>query len=71
MFEVYPSNWPVAVDTTDPRNQFHETAMHEARIATDFRQYPVEAVDQPSIVTRLRLAIAGGPAAAEPCNCPA
>lgn len=43
MFDVYPSNWPVAVDSTDPRNQFHERALHEARIATDSRQLATTA----------------------------
>ena len=74
MFEVYPGNWPVAVDSTDPRNQFHERALHEARVATDDRQYatPAPARDG-GLVARLRLAIAGGPAAtiSEPCTCPA
>ena len=73
MFEVYPSNWPVAVDTTDPRNQFHERALHEARIATDYRQVETSAPARVGLVTRLRLAIAGGPAisAIEPCSCAA
>ncbi len=73
MFDVYPSNWPVAVDSTDPRNQFHERALHEARIATDSRQLATTAPARAGLVTRLRLALAGGSAisASEPCNCPA
>jgi hypothetical protein len=73
MFEVYPSNWPVAVDSSDPRNQFHERALHEARIASDYRQVETSAPARAGLVTRLRLAIARGPAisATEPCNCPA
>jgi hypothetical protein len=73
MFEVYPSNWPVAVDSTDPRNQFHERALHEARIATEYRQVATIAPAGVGLVTRIRLAIAGGPviSATETCNCPA
>ena len=73
MLEVHPGNWPVAVDSTDPRNQFHERALHEARIATEYRQVEILAPARAGLVTRLRLAIAGGPAisAAEPCSCPA
>lgn len=73
MFEVHPSNWPVAVDVTDPRNRFHATALHEARIASEYRGFAPEAPVRKGIVTRLRLAIAGGHTAAtvEPCGCPA
>jgi len=73
MFEVHPGNWPVAVDSTDPRTQFHERALHEARIATDYRQVETNAPVRVGLVTRIRLAIAGGPAisASEPCSCPA
>lgn len=73
MFEVYPSTWPVAVDSSDPRNQFHERALHEARVATDYRQVATTAPARAGLVTRLRLAIAGAPAisATDPCTCPA
>jgi hypothetical protein len=73
MFEVYPSSWPMAVDATDPRNQFHERALHEARATTDYREPASQVSSRTGLVTRLRLAIAGGPAisASEPCNCPA
>lgn len=71
MFDVYPNDWPVAYDPADTRNQFHETALHEARVATDIRQYRVEVPERPGLLTRMRLAIAGGPAITEPCNCPA
>jgi hypothetical protein len=73
MFEVYPGNWPMAVDSTDPRNQFHERALHEARATTDYRESAARASGRSGLVTRIRLAIAGGPAisASDPCNCPA
>jgi hypothetical protein len=73
MFEVYPSSWPVAVNSRDPRNQFHQVALHEARATTDYREPASRASSRSGLVTRLRLAIAGGPAisAGEPCNCSA
>jgi hypothetical protein len=71
MFEIHPTNWPFAEDTTAPTNQFHETALHEARIATDARGIVPQTETSPSFVSRLRLAFAGGRAVTEPCNCPA
>jgi hypothetical protein len=73
VFEVHPGNWPVAVDATDPRNQFHERALHEARIATDYRQVETSAPARAGLVSRLRLALGGGSAmtATEPCSCAA
>jgi hypothetical protein len=71
--KIYPMEW-LRLDPSDQRNQFHLTALHEARIATDYRQAfaPIPARD-PGFVARIRLAIAGGPAATitEPCSCPA
>ena len=71
MFEIHPSNWPFAVDAGDPRNQFHETALREARVATEAHGVALAAPVPERFVTRLRLALAGGPAVTEPCNCPA
>lgn len=78
MFEVHPGSWPVAIDSSDPRNQFHERALHEARIATDHRgvDHRPLATSVPAragLVTRVRLALAGGSSvsATEPCSCPA
>ena len=71
MYEIHPSSWPVAVDANDPRDQFHRTAIHEARVATERRQ-PELAAPTPGLVGRLRLALAIGPVVAtEPCSCPA
>jgi hypothetical protein len=76
MFDIHATNWPVAVDSTDPRDQFHERALHEARIATDYHESRAgarpEAVPT-GLLARIRLAIAGGAAVStvEPCNCPA
>ena len=72
MFEVYPGNWPAAVDATDPRNQFHEKALHEARVASEYRQFEPVLAARSSLIGRIRLAFAGGPAATtETCTCPA
>jgi len=72
MFEIHPSNWPMATGTVDPRDTFHLTALREAQAATEFRGNASAATRQPGLVTRMRLALAGGPAVStEPCNCPA
>ena len=70
MFEVYATNWPSA-DLRDPRNQFHEIALHEARVATEVRGDTVVAAVRDGFLARLRAAVAGRPAITEPCNCPA
>ena len=74
MFEIHPSNWPVAIDAGDPRNLFHERALHEAQAATDWRAWATTADPRRlGIVERLRLAFAGTAtnAASERCSCPA
>lgn len=73
MFEIHPSDWPMAVDTSDPRNQFHATAMHEARVASDHHGSASAAPPREGLLGRLRVALAGGPSGSivEPCNCPA
>src|SRR5215207_9546602 len=37
VFELYPNSWPEAAGESHPRNQFHETALREAQVATDAR----------------------------------
>ena len=73
MFELYLSHTSAGDHSTDPRNQFHEIAMLEARIANDWRDAATAPVaTRPNFVSRLRLAFAGGPSATtEACNCPA
>jgi hypothetical protein len=76
MFELYAST-PFALDATDPRNQFLETALREARIVHDHLEHtgaPIASTAaRPSPFARLRLALAGGPAAStQACStCPA
>jgi hypothetical protein len=71
MSEAYLTNWSFGGDTPDTRNRFHETALREARVATERRALVPESPAQASFLTRLRLAFAGQTAATEACNCPA
>lgn len=71
MFEIYATSWPSAVDANDPRDEFHRTALHEARIATDRGAENISgrATDP---VARIQSILAGRqPRGAEPCGCPA
>jgi hypothetical protein len=78
VYELY-AGAPFAIDPTDPRNQFHERALLEARIAHEYRAHRASLAEQldvvesqPSLVSRLRFALAGGPSiAAQSCECPA
>jgi hypothetical protein len=74
MFEIHPSNWPIAVDAGDPRNEFHERALREAQAATEWHGWADGTVARrPALVARLRAVFgpaASGPAP-EPCICPA
>lgn len=59
------------------RSRMHETAMRDARIATDRYESEQPAPARTGLAARLGLgsrlsvAFAGGPATTEPCNCPA
>jgi len=59
------------------RSRFHEVAFREARAATDHGDAPQAMPARASRVSRfgfgsrLRVALAGGPAVTEPCSCPA
>ena len=74
MFELYLSHTSAGEHSTDPRNQFHETALREARIASE-RHAAASAPTGPSragFVSRLRLALAGSSVTTtEACSCPA
>jgi len=71
MLDMYATG-TFAIDATDPRNQFNERALHEARIATEFREYAAEHREM-SLIARIRAAIAGREieAVAQGCACPA
>ena len=73
MLEMYTLG-TFATDATDPRNLFHEHALHEARIATEYRENRTAAKPRTSsLVARLRAALAGAQVVptTQACNCPA
>jgi hypothetical protein len=70
--EAYLTSYRFGGDAPDGRSHFHETALREARIATEYRQREVDVTPaQPGFLARLRMALAGPSASAEACNCPA
>ena len=71
MSEAYLTNWSFGGETPDTRNHFHETAIREARVATEHRSVEPAAPARASFLTRLRIAFAGPAATTEACNCPA
>ena len=70
MSEAYLTNWSFVGETPDTRNRFHETALREARIASEYRNVKPASTVKETFFDRLRLAIAGPPAT-DACNCPA
>ena len=72
MLEMYATG-TFATDATDPRNLFHERALHEARIASEYHQHADEQLRTPSLLARVRAALAGSQvvATSEACSCPA
>ena len=74
MFELYLSHTSGGEHSTDPRNQFHEVALRDARIASDWHSEgaPAVVIANASFVSRLRDAFAGRPAkTTDACACPA
>ena len=72
MTEILMTHLSFRDDVHTGRDRIHETALHDARVATEYRQPDAEATSRPSFATRLRLAFAGGSTATtEACNCPA
>lgn len=70
MSEAYLTNWSFGGDTPDTRNRFHETALCEARIASEYRHIEAAAPAGESLLGRIRVAFAR-PSPTEACNCPA
>ena len=72
MLDMYATG-TFAIDATDPRNQFNERALHEARIATDYRNYATAEPRATGFFERLRAAVTGIQVdnTPEPCPCPA
>jgi hypothetical protein len=72
MSEIFLTHMSWGNDAPDDANRFHETALREARVATEHRELAPAAFAPSSFVTRLRLAFVGGPAATSAaCTCPA
>jgi hypothetical protein len=72
MLDMYATG-TFAIDATDPRNQFNERALFEARIATEFRNYAVAEPHTSGLLERVRAAVTGIQVAntPDPCPCPA
>jgi hypothetical protein len=72
MLDLYASG-TFAIDATDPRNHFNEMALHEARIATEYRNDAVAAPRSGGFLERVRAAVTGNQVrnTPEPCPCPA
>jgi hypothetical protein len=72
MLDMYATG-VFAVDPTDPRNLFNERALHEARIATEYREYAVSRPTTSGLLARLRAAVSGTRVISAPqtCGCPA
>ena len=69
MSEAYLTNWSFGGETPGTRSHFHETALREARIATEHHAVEPETRPREGLVNRLRLAFAGP--STDACNCPA
>jgi hypothetical protein len=76
MSEIQMAHFAFGGESPD-RSRIHETAMRDARVATDHHAAEQASPDRTGLVarlglgSRLRVAFAGGPATTEPCNCPA
>ena len=72
MLDLYTAG-SFAPDATDPRNLFHQRALHEARIASEFRELTETRSPRTSVIDRVRAAFAGRDAepATQACPCPA
>ena len=75
MSEIQMAHYSFGGESPD-RSRIHETALRDARVATDHHATPAAPARSGLIAklglgSRLRLAFAGGPATTEPCNCPA
>jgi hypothetical protein len=76
MSEIQMAHFAFGGESPD-RSRMHETAMRDARVATDHHEATAAAtasngrIARLGLGSRLRVAFAGGPATTEPCNCPA
>jgi hypothetical protein len=70
MSEAYLTNWSIGSDWTERADPFHETALADARVASEYRRFAPEAKAPTSLIARIRQAVAG-PAVAECGTCTA
>ena len=75
MSEIQMAHFSFGGESRD-RSRIHETALRDARVATDHHETAVAPARSGLVAglglgSRLRVAFAGGPATTEPCNCPA
>ncbi len=76
MTEIQMAHFAFGGESPD-RSRFHEVAMRDARATTDRHAATPAQAGRTSLVSRLglgsrlRVALAGGPATTEACNCPA
>lgn len=72
MLDMYATG-TFAIDATDPRNQFHERALNEARVATEYHQYTVSRPRTSGLFDRFRAAISGDQVitTTQACSCAA
>ena len=76
MSEIQMAHFSFGGESRD-RSRIHETALRDARVATDHHEASPAGPARSGLVarlglgSRLRVAFAGAPATTEPCNCPA
>ena len=61
--EAYLTNWSSGSDWTERADPFHETALAEARVASEFRQFAPGTPAPTGLIARIRNAFAGRPVA--------
>jgi hypothetical protein len=74
MSEAYLTNWSFGGENPDTRNRFHEIALSEARVATEYRARQTPTPARESLLGRLQARVRfafTGPASVDGCNCPA
>ena len=76
MSEIQMAHFAFGGESPD-RSRIHETSLRDARVATDHHEVAPAAAARRGLAarlglgSRLRVALAGGPATTEPCSCPA
>jgi hypothetical protein len=72
MYALYATAWTTPPeDPTEERNRFHRIALHEARIASDWRTTASREARPAGLLDRVRAAIGIAPAQADCVACSA